>query len=705
MLFEHFGLSKSLNMIINDLQQARDIIKKYNAYYHERLLGPDNKRNPRQALEATKSPIAQQMAVRHYAELSRIEQIKRRIAARKLLSAWRHVQSKDTLVTVNPNGAHAAAVAHLINGQTTVKKNMSQYKRKRFLDAMQHNNWRDEIFDDLFILEIAMAAFVRDEINHLQMETVIGLIESTVDYDGRKRKVTPYALLNGEGNLTKKAHDLFIKHLDKFMGRIITSENMEHFIWLLKAFIEITPSENIFYFYDIPSSYFVNADFQPLAIRLYDRQATLWCESGQICHLSASAHDAFRIAVFGLENLFPARVMLGKLTVYDIERGILNDYRPKAGFFPHVDFEESPHDFLQVDRKTAADHDDYHADVSCHVGAIIRGVFKKCIAIIRAELLSKTDKQNASIIWRLVDGEFLYFREENPVDYTDQTVAETFTDGLLYFLTKEDENKVFMTEKGGVTDAGIVCFIHMATNLEDWHTQIKFHPELMILNFKEYFDIAMKLRPFFTEDTIHNILIFRMVLVLSQYIDVSAIHSVWITALKKQWPMIQDRFSIKRNNKIAFLGAIDRDMSNMPCEDYTWLDFMRLVQINLRLTPPLKLITPLIFLSTAYLLTNSFVEATQNRFVKSQVLVPLFQLMTRSSLSRRFGAKGLEIIQKNLVEYLDYTNSQKSTVSSSVLTPAELDVSELLQAKNFLRKVRPTIDIEKILRMDVHSIV
>ena len=355
-----------------------------------------------------------------------------------------------------------------------------------------------------------------------------------------------------------------------------------------------------------------------------------------------------------------------------------------------------------MDRTTAADHDDYHADVSCHVGAIIRGVFKKCIAIIRGELLSKTDKQNASIIWRLVDGEFLYFREEIPVDYSDSDVAEIFTDGLLYFMTQQDENKVFMTEEGGVTDAGIVCFIHMAKNLEDWHTQIKFHPELMVLNFRDYFDIAMRLRSFFTEDTSHNILIFRMVLVLSQYIDVSEIHPVWITALKEQWPMIQDRFSIKRNNKIAFLGVIDREMNHMACEAYTLFDFMSLVQVKLKSTPPTKLIIPLIFLSTAYLLIDAFVEATQNRFVKSQVLELLFQLMSRSSLSGRLDANGLEMIQKNLVEYLDCTNSQKSTVNSSVLTPALLDVSELLQAKDVLRKVKPTIDIKKLLRMDAY---
>ena len=689
-------------MIINDLQQARDIIKKYDVYYHDRLLGPDNRLNPKQALEATKLPTAQQAAARHYAELSRVEQIKRRIAARKLLVAWRHVQSKDTLITVNPYGAHAAVVAHLINGQITVKKNMSQYKRKKLLNAMQANDWCDEIFDDPYILEIAMAAFACDEINHLQMETVIGFIESTFEYDGSERTVTPYALLDGEGHLTEEANDLFIDQLDKFMGRIITQENIDHFIWILKAFIEKTPSENVFYLYDIPDSYLVNDNFRPLASKLYDRQATLWFQPGQICHLSASAHDALRIAVFGLENFFPARVMLGKLTTHDIERGILNDYRPKAGFFSHVDFEEKPHDFLQVDRTTAADHDDYHADVSCHVGAIIRGVFKKCIAIIRGELLSKTDKQNASIIWRLVDGEFLYFREEIPVDYSDSDVAEIFTDGLLYFMTQQDENKVFMTEEGGVTDAGIVCFIHMAKNLEDWHTQIKFHPELMVLNFRDYFDIAMRLRSFFTEDTSHNILIFRMVLVLSQYIDVSEIHPVWITALKEQWPMIQDRFSIKRNNKIAFLGVIDREMNHMACEAYTLFDFMSLVQVKLKSTPPTKLIIPLIFLSTAYLLIDAFVEATQNRFVKSQVLELLFQLMSRSSLSGRLDANGLEMIQKNLVEYLDCTNSQKSTVNSSVLTPALLDVIELLQAKDVLRKVKPTIDIKKLLRMDAY---
>ena len=110
----------------------------------------------------------------------------------------------------------------------------------------------------------------------------------------------------------------------------------------------------------------------------------------------------------------------------------------------------------------------------------------------------------------------------------------------------------------------------------------------------------------------------------------------------------------------------------------------------------------LIFLSTAYLLIDAFVEATQNRFVKSQVLELLFQLMSRSSLSGRLDANGLEMIQKNLVEYLDCTNSQKSTVNSSVLTPALLDVSELLQAKDVLRKVKPTIDIKKLLRMDAY---
>ena len=536
-------------MVYSEEFNEKEEVNKFQEKYATRLLPPSSYVNKEHFLQASKSPDQKVQAQDKYQQLSLDERLKCLNAVKYLQKNWRQKTSVDTLISVNPHGFHDAT-AHLINGVTQIKKNVNKIKRNNLINALHENNWLAPILNDEYILEIAMAAFVNHEINFYQMETLIGFYEASFSFEGKKREIKTYPILQADGELTEAAKSLLWPAFAGFMKLNMDDKALDRYKKILRIMTDNTPSENMFYSYQ-GTLYDSPEDLQGV---LYDIGSLLYYNDN-ILHHSASAYDAFRIAAFGWQDSVPARVMLGVLSPADIERTTFLDYRPKIGFFPRVKSSEEVHGYRKVSHDTKSDHDNYHADLSTRLGYTLRNILNELILIIRTQLLPGTGKTNAAVIWNLVDREFRHFNypDRNALKETPKSTAEFFCKALLNQICFDYNVDWLIDDRARITDSGIVCFIDMATRLDYWKTTLKFYPELMLEGFKDFFDHAVYLLPFFTQDTMWNILIYRTYLKLENKKDFPVYESV----LKEKYDEIKSRLSYKRNNKIQFLGIVE----------------------------------------------------------------------------------------------------------------------------------------------------
>lgn len=659
-------------MILKDLHDAIAIIEKQRIFYASRLVGSVGANTSKNFFEVAKSREVRASAAAQFAELMPAEQVKRMRAARILQVVWHHKLNQDTLITVNPYGNHRDDVLHLLHGVPTIKKKLNREQRRVFLQALDANNWQSAIFKDPFLLEIAMAAFIENQISMLQMETVLGFHEASRNIDGTTRAVSSYAILTPEGQLTSEAQTLLMPYMNNFMYQTISEQQRNNFIWLVRAYIKQHASENLFYSYEFTVH---DNQLNPLAGQLQDLQATIWLSQGSssvrtILHLSASARDAIRLAVFGLEDCMPARVMLGELTIGDIEEGVFKGYRPKAAYFPCVKSNINIHDFPCVDVKTISDHDDYHADMGCRTGFVLRRVLQECVNIIRQTLLYPIGLKHSALTWRLVDGEFNYLNKVSVVFWRDdrKSIAETFSRMFLSQSFELATKPSLVDYNMQLNDAGICCMIHMAKNLTYWQDMLKFYPDLMSSLFKNFFKRITNLTALFTDDVIQNILIYR----LYDRINDERLFPIWLDVFQHQYLTIKNRFEIKRCNQFNFLGVMDIKYQGKASDDFI-ADLLAEL-IDLQLTSVLIIWDQPIAVQLATVYLQIRMLLLQRPYIQTEVLDPIRQLlqcMAKHDEIRALSEDELALLERatiKLCEFISFHQERSISPQSSLFT-------------------------------------
>jgi len=628
-------------------------------------------------LDASKAPESKQQAKDTFFKLSTEQKANLERSVLRLQKRWHQKTKIDTLIPVNPNGVHGPAVAHLINSQITIEKNIHREKRKNLLQALQNNLWCDPVFEDKYILQIAMAAFVNEEINYQQMETIIRFHSASWLSNDDRRQVTPHAILDVDGTYTQIAKKLLFPALSKFMQTNVTSETHAKFKQILMYFLHNAPSENMFYSY--PKTKFKQHE---LEVQLAMFQSVLYAnERPLVLHLSASAHDAFRLAVFGFESI-SARMMLGKLTPTDIEQAVMKGYRPQGGFFPKTNSKiREVHGIKNVDPITLGDHDHYHADLMSRLGTLLNKALNECIISIRQDLLTLTDHTNASAIWSLADRELSLY---NTSTFSNTETAKAFSVALFRERYRNFLNPPNCLAHGDkLSDAGLVCMIDMATRKEHWVKNLNFHPQNMTGIFKEGFEIAEKIHPFLkVSESTWNILIFRAYLTLNNH----AIFLLWEPLLRQKYEENKARFSCKRTNKIQFLGVIDNELKKQPLEHIILNTLMSFLNININENIPTANVDRALALTNAYLLIKS--TAGNRRYIRDSVLTPLRDILT--NMAEKFNPDTLRKPQADMSRFLNHHQqlANKSLTAQSPTSPllSEDDINKLSLALEFISK-------------------
>jgi hypothetical protein len=539
----------------------------------------------------------------------------------------------------------------MLHNETLIKKIINQTKRRTLLQALQDNDWKNAIFDDPAILEIALATFINGSITTYQMETILGFHEASIALTHEKRTLTTSPILQSNGEPSPAAKIFLFSNLDGIMYREFTLEKRKSFTLLLQAMIEKNPSENLFYYYRINPK-------DGLATMLSILNSTIRHAYNTEVHLSTSAYEALRLAHFGAADCMSSRVVLGALSPQDIEYGVMRNYRPKAAFFPRVPSNTDIHGYAAVEDITKSNHDDYHANIGCRTGKTIRLVINEWVSLIKKELLNPAGKTMSSLTWELIDGEFIYFNNSTSRhNGTAGEIAEALSVALEQQRTKmEDEKPNLFTRTGNITDAGIICIIDMAQRLDYWHNTIGFHPELMTGSLADHFKFAMQLKDAFTQDSIHNILLYRTCHTFKE----AKFFPVWHEIITQRYPRWKEseRFSVLRNNKIHFLGVVDNLIEKTPLASVLPLTLLSTGDITSQKLPQ-NLINQLDKQGIALLSAYAQIQCTASHYphIRKTVLTPLHHELLNIVTNEPASKTTLASIKESLTRFIAHHES------------------------------------------------
>ncbi|HEX4046105.1 MAG TPA: hypothetical protein VHZ76_10625 [Gammaproteobacteria bacterium] len=546
------------------------------------------------AFAATKRAPAKEAARKKFDALPSNAKARLSHAVKKIEKNWYVMRSQDTLFFVNPNGLHDLSVAHLLNAVKTAKKNLNAAKQQQLLAALNKNAWDDPIFTDEYCIQTAMAVFASGKITYRQMETFIGRYQAMMPLTSAENfpvhQLKTYPIINAAGQLTEAAQRILIPNLAGFLGVKHYSKQMIKTVrFLIQAFSEKCPSENNFYTYKIHP---LERERDRLAgkmhsyhnyhVSLYDKNDKSnpaysdWRASLVNIELSSSAYEAFHLARFDCDHqvVVPNRVLIGKLDLPDIEKGArcVFPYRPQAGDYPEVEIGKVVHGYKEEEGSATARvaHDRLHAIILSELDVRLRKTLLRFATIIQMGLLVEAlrgtehqDRLFSVAVWYLIDAFFSNI-EVDHVFISPKEEAEQFSKKLMH---KSRKKVILLDENKKITDSGILCLMDMARNKKIWHKDIEFFPEYMTGELKKYFKIAEYIVQHIVdkkiETPIFSILLYRVYLTSKR-------KSEFLTCAKEiglAYPELAVRFACHRNNKIKFLGVVDRENKGLPIEN------------------------------------------------------------------------------------------------------------------------------------------
>ena len=622
---------------LDEAREIRDAFLKREAALFSKLGEPTKEKKKK--FEESKHADAQEEAKDTFSKLNFIE--KRRVAllVKKIQQAFRDKVSTDTLFPVNPNGIHSDYVDNLINQQSTIKKNINKEKQDALLSALERQDYQDPIFTDSLMIQTAIALLTNDKITPAVFETLLGRYQASQQRHG----LTPYALethhiLNDQGEFTQEAKTYLVNNLDGFMRQDFSTMSiaLNNFKFLLQAFFEIYPSENYFYIIKLDH---LEKFYDQLATVLSNFCATLYDKIDPLIkiHLSTIGRLITRLSAFGLEDTMPTYVMLGKLDMWHIEKGVRFGFRPQAGTYPEVSANENIHNYEDVSAQTKSDHDTYHADLMSREGKTIREVLLRSADVMRRDLLAHVNSLSGTeyyqlfskVTWKMIDGEFAFFNQSSvPRYHTDQEMAKSFCE-MLDNERYQDYGFFYYDKDGMINDMGIVCMIDMVMYPEVWQDEIGFYPEWMTSNYRASYPDSLKTY-FKPNDSLYNILIYR----IWQH-DNNGFSSAWEKIIDDQYDQIKQDFIFKRNNKLYFLGVVDTKADHLPLKSSMIWTMARLLNV------PYEVKDIPTFVSFGKQLSREIVSlfnmsaslmicSQKNAFIKKHVIIPICQSLMKS---------------------------------------------------------------------------
>lgn len=597
-------------------------------------------------IASSRSEAAKAQAALTFNALTTEQQRRLAASVRTLKRKWQLISSEDLLIRVNPNGQHTNQFSYFLNNQQ-IEKNINREKQRQMLTALASNNWDDPIFQDKLNIQIGFALFSSNKISYHTMETLIARAQSSTPNNNLidTYSLTTYPILDEHGEFTAEAKEYLLPCTTDFMRQYITDELLSNFRMLLQQFIKDSPSENSFYFY-APNSLQLLTDEMYNSLRKLKSNLQLSTPTVTLnVELSSSAHDAFRLACFGLENTTPARMKLGSdLDISDIEQGTDNDFRPMDGSYPGSDIKnKNIHSHSNVSLRSRSQHDHYHADFISRMGKPVSHILKRIKNLIQQNILSqvesiqKSQRLYSESVWMLIDKEFSIFNTtiNNMNNASPQKIVRSLCDA---FYDKDDTPTIL--ENNSLTDSGILFLIDIIQNKEEW-VKLSFHPELMTAPLKNYYDEISHLKPFLTEDSKFNIALFH----LYKQIDDKKHINFFAEFLRKNYDSVKENLIFKRSKAIHFLGLVDKTIDPMiPFKNIASLFILKLIGASIKkewLPQQHTALNNSIFTASTkkpryqvpynYLLSFAFIkhEVGHYKFVQTDILAPAIIFLTK----------------------------------------------------------------------------
>lgn len=475
----------------------------------------------------------------------------------------------DTLAPYQSFGYSAANV--FVNKQQ-ININLNTLKQNALLEAYSHQNWQAEIFTDTLVLETALALFSEGKLKNAEFETILIMtyaknphVACVNNVPNQKYKLQSFQLLDKNNEFTEDVKQYLLANLRGFMFQKFNATHIENFRLILQAFLEIYPSENVFF---TLRSDELSHDILAGQLGEHLLKAVIYANTETDNSLSITkmndikiipsciVESALQLACFSLDDVVPVRSMAGDLLKSDVERCVDIGLRPGAVSFPGVPRPEKIHE-LVVSDSTRRDHDFYHAQTMSRTGKIIREALRRIKDLSRDEILQHCTNPNvkdtaysnlySKVTWYLVDSEIEYFntlrdKENNPVNMFCKALKHKPLTLLRRYTP------VLFNQDDSITDLGVITFIDMVANYALWK-EAGFDPDLLIDEYKAYFDVAKILYPHFKKgNSIYNIFIFR------GYLSFRKGFMAGINLLEEK--NINQYFEFRRDNTINYIGLV-----------------------------------------------------------------------------------------------------------------------------------------------------
>lgn len=604
----------------------------------------------------------------------------------------------DNLIAMNPKAKHSNGVTMFLNGNTTVTKNLNRQKRAQLLSAYRTLDWDNEIFTDTYYIQTAMGLFDLGAIDFHEFETLLERYYAMHRLKGgEKYLIITSHLLNGDGEFSDGAMQYLIPSLPNFLNEKFDGIQLNNLRLLIQAFLDRYPAENFFFMVILDMSEF---EQEGLAEELRNLNSLKYLKvtdehgtSMLKIYFPHTIRHILRLVCYELNDAVPTYSLAGELTTADVDIGSTSSiyFRPKAVVYPGVPRNPKIHNYFcnQLSFASPGEHDNYHADNLSRQGAVFRNSVKRLKSLIRDAFLKRLKMMEgkpeeelfSKAIWQFTDGECglanikgLHLPPDN-----SQRIAQFFCEALenfprcsYLFQTKSRES---MNE---LTDMGILAFIDMARNIEQWHN-IGFHPEYMIEKYRFNFEIAQKLIDFFTDDTLYNIFIFRIYKDF-KIEDFSLLHPF----IENKKDQLKHILVLQRDNRIpeGFLGFVHKP-SKIKLEENAMVPFLTLLDIECNnldfLKSNLKVIK--IFIITS-------LELTRYPYLRNEVFNPFKNLLQQKLILRDQGIDSSNSLTcKELKAKLEkFVNHYSNDGAKNA--PSE---NELKLLKNFLSELNNLI--------------
>lgn len=423
------------------------------------------------------------------------------------------------------------------------------------------NKWDHAIFNHPELQHLVFALYSQGKIANPEFETLIRrfyiqpLISKHVTRVGipAKIQISAHQLLDDHGNFTYEARKLILPTARTMGGCSFQGARLKNFQYLAQAFITLYPRENVFF--QVKSDQLAR---DQLLTQLFHLHAINTPDYLFESHLvfSCLIEDAFQLSDSNITNMVHGRLLAGNLKKSTIERCDPWQIRPLAALGFGLPETSNVHEFEPYDltRFSIMAHDLYHSrnrtaqgkaagKIWCYLKDLTRIPLKLC-----TNLKSHHFPLFSSLTWHFTDAEFRMFPGLTLEESICKTIAKDEETGRWSFFFKQDQ----------VTDFGMQVFMDMAIHADRWKNILHFNPEKIIEKYKNYYEIALKIKPFLEENLQYNLIIFKAFLAFGET------HFPIIEKyIADNYLRMQDSFEFIRNNKTQFLGLINKKLGQL----------------------------------------------------------------------------------------------------------------------------------------------